>query len=222
MRRTGRVADPRGARAQMNTLTAHGRKIFFIGFNRCGTTALHRMLARSGVNSMHFRVRNGPHLTSVMFNNFSLNRPLIAGLEEYEAFSDMNLQRKGLFLEGHRLFRQLHGDYPSSYFILNTRDRERWIESRRNHAAPGGTMVDYVRGVTGQSADEVLTQWRVQWDAHHAEVEAYFVEQDARFLKFDIEADSVSRLAEFLAEDVALNTDQWKRRNAGVAAAGVA
>ncbi len=65
-------------------------RIVFIGFNRCGTTALHRLLAKSGVNSLHFRVRNGPHLAGRLFTNLSLDLPLLTGLEDYEAFSDMD------------------------------------------------------------------------------------------------------------------------------------
>ena len=61
-------------------------KIFQIGFNKCGTRTIHRYLARNGVRSLHW---DAGRLAKRMYANLAEGRELLAGYEEFDAFTDM-------------------------------------------------------------------------------------------------------------------------------------
>ena len=70
-----------------------------------------------------------------MYANLAEGRELLAGYEEFDAFTDMEyLDEFGTtYLEGYKLYPHLAAQYPNAVFILNTRNREDWIRSRLVH-----------------------------------------------------------------------------------------
>lgn len=191
-------------------------KIFFIGFNRCGTTSLHRLMARSGANSVHYRIRRGPKMAPRMFSNLSVGLPIMAGFEQFETYSDFNYMAAGMLLEAQTLYPALYEEYPDSYFVLNTRNREKWLASRTHFAVREATMLSYAQEVLDMSEPEVLALWTRQWDTHHSDVPAFFAARPkARFMIFDIESQPIGDLDSFLAADYTLQTEDWKWRNKG-------
>lgn len=97
-------------------------KIFQIGFNKCGTRTIHRYLARNGVRSLHW---DAGRLAKRMYANLAEGRELLAGYEEFDAFTDMEyLDEFGTtYLEGYKLYPHLAAQYPNAVFILNTSGR---------------------------------------------------------------------------------------------------
>ena len=103
-------------------------KIFQIGFNKCGTSTIHRYLRANGVKCVHW---DDGRLAQRMFANLANGDNLMAGYEGFDAFTDMEyIDQVGTLLEGYKLFPYLAAQYPDAVFILNTRDREAWIRSR--------------------------------------------------------------------------------------------
>lgn len=99
-------------------------KIFFIGFNKTGTTTIHHLLLHNRIRSWHSH--NWPRYS---------NLPVIARLvyARFDAFSDG---------EGSN-FRTLKKMYPSALFVLNTREEGSWIKSRLRHAFEGNPMTPF-------------------------------------------------------------------------------
>jgi len=189
-------------------------KVFCIGLNKTGTTSLHVLFRRSNLKSVHFGAQNRPNLAQCMFTNRELGRRLLVGYEDFTCFSDMNFLSRALYIDGNRLFRDLDREYPGSYFILSTRDRENWIKSRSQHQIPGKpSLMERFKKATGLNEDEVAELWCRQWQRHHAEVLAHFEGRDD-FMLFDIERDDPQKIADFLSPLATIDTRHWGKRNA--------
>jgi len=195
------------------------RKLFFIGFNKCGTTSLHRLMSRSGYSSVHWELPGGRFIAPTLFWNHQLGRPLLTGMERHDTFSDMYYQTEACCLEGNFLFRELHRQYPRALFVLNTRDREKWIQSRIRHApaSNGGQLVKRVQKMLGTSEESVLQAWRDQWDAHHTAVTDYFRDFPDQLFRFHLEEDKIEPLAEWVGDHGRpVDLEQWRRHNTTV------
>lgn len=81
-------------------------KIFVIGFNKTATTSLHYLFLRNGKKSQHEKKWN---------------------LEKYDCFSDGDTKTINVV--------NLYEKYPSSIFILNTRNLRHWLTSRFKHGS---------------------------------------------------------------------------------------
>ncbi|NKX44094.1 glycosyltransferase family 2 protein [Roseicyclus persicicus] len=184
--------------------------IFFIGFNKCGTTSLHGLLIGSGIAAHHWQARGRKNLAQVMQMNRALGRRPFFGFEKVVGFSDMTYADRGMFLEGCLHFDELHRAYPDAYFVLNTRPEDRWIRSRLNHG--DGSLLARTMAATGLSREEIVESWTQLFRAHHARVESHF-KGHPRYLRFDIENDPVSSLAGFLAPRFELDISKWQKLN---------
>ena len=113
------------------------RRIFLIGFNKCGTTSFHDYFKANNIDSIHWRANT---LALALESNLKANRRLLSEIDSWTAYTDMicipgspwgksNSDNSNL-IEGCEYFRELHQDYPTSLFILNTRDPFHWIRSR--------------------------------------------------------------------------------------------
>jgi hypothetical protein len=187
-------------------------KVFVIGFNKCGTTSLHAFFLRGGLKSVHWRTpHHKTHIAEVMFSNLSLQRPILQGIDRFDAYSDMVYLSDTIHLEGNALFRQLDRDYPGARFILNTRDKTRWIDSRLRHF--GGSFLRTCCACYGTDRDGTVDVWSRQWDAHHADVRAYFQDRPADFLEFDIETGDIAAVIAFLDHLPGLEPAHWQQMN---------
>ena len=170
------------------------RKIFQIGFQRCGTTAITRFFQRNGVAAIHY---DGGRLGRRMARNLADGLPLISGYERYTVFTNMEYSERDHWFEGFRYWRALMTTYEDSRFILNIRDRERWCRSlfALGHANPD-VMLPYFRARYGTAKFETLAEiWRCDWDSHHRDVIAGIPPE--RLLVFNIEKDPPTLLARF-------------------------
>jgi hypothetical protein len=172
-------------------------KIFQIGFNKCGTSTIHRYLRANSVRSVHW---DEGRLAQRMFANLANGDNLLAGYEAFDAFTDMEyLDAKGTFLEGYKLFPYLAAQYPDAVFILNTRDREDWIRSRLRHS-DGGYAMRHQAFYQTRSDHELAEIWRMDWERHHRRVMEFFSGKPQRFFVCRIETDLPQLLNERLPE----------------------
>jgi hypothetical protein len=173
-------------------------KIFQIGFNRCGTASIHHYLVANGVRSVH---QDEGRLVQRMFANLANGDDLLAGYEEFDAFTDMEfLDSSGTYLEGYKLFPYLAAQYPDAVFILNTREREAWIRSRLAHGRKISYAQRAMRHYNVNTIDALTDLWRADWERHHHRVTEFFAGKNYRFFVLRIETDLPHLLNERLPE----------------------
>ena len=187
-------------------------KIFQIGFNKCGTKTLHHYFSRNGIKSVHW---DEGRLAQCMFANLAAGKNLLAGYEQFDAFTDMEfLSKSGTYLEAYKLFPHLASQYPKALFILNTRDRESWIRSRLQHGKnlsyAHRSMLHY--DVT--SIQDLADRWRIEWERHHRQVMVFFAQKAFRFLVCRIETDLPYLLHDALPE-CRLNSMHYRVKGRG-------
>ena len=203
--------------------------IFFqIGFNRCGTRAIHNFFGASRIPSVHY---DSGSLATTMFDNLDKGRYILEGYKQFRAFSDMELLTHDRYLEAYRLYPQIMDQVPDAKFILNVRDPDRWIISRLNHpqrAPPLAQKFVYRRKTVLPSiyyekykachglsdVYDVATHMRAEWDSHIAAVQDTIQAND--LLVFNIEKDSPLALCRFvgLGDSAARHYRQANRTDA--------
>ena len=169
-------------------------RFFQIGFKKCGTSAIAAFFNRSGIPCVHW---DHGKLALTMRANMRAGNRILKGYEQYRAFTNMDYVAADDCFEGFRHYTRLLEDYPEAKFILNTRDREKWIRSMLAHGSMAGTSrVRFYEWKYGSSAPEKLAGiWRKEWDEHHSKV-IDEVPADL-LLVFDIESDPPERLCRF-------------------------
>lgn len=189
------------------------RFIFVIGFNRCGLTSLHMMLRAGGIRCIQNQANDSDAvLGTTIAANLSAGRPLMAGLQRYTAFLDMGLVTPEVVFEGCKLFWQMHAEYPGSYFILNTRPLENWVDSRAMHM--DGVYAECYADAFGYDEIKIQQVWRKQYLAHLSDVREHFAGDTEKFLEFNIEQDDPQKIADLLSPDFKVNPGDWGHWNA--------
>jgi hypothetical protein len=190
-------------------------RVFVIGFNKCGTRTIHHYFESNGYRSAHW---DKGELAATVFRNLIDSRPLITGYEAYSVFSDMECISGRFAMEAYKLYPYLSTAYPDSLFILNTRDVDKWIESRLGHG-DGGYANKWKRIFKVKSNAELIRCWREDWERHHHNVERYFAGSPFRFLKFNIETDLPEKINAVLPE-YRLDVAKFERRGGRASAKG--
>lgn len=193
--------------APLITRRARLTRIFQIGFNKCGTRSLYRFLQRSGIPSAHFG--KGMLAVGLKQNIDAGRKPLAGRFQDHVGFTDMQQVTRDYVIEGVRYFRQLHAYYPDSYFILNTRDKDGWIQSRLRHGA-GHYARRYQRGLKLETVDEVVAAWSEDWDRHHDEVVDFFADKPNQLLVYDIKTGDPQEIVRFLAPDFLTRVEDFR------------
>lgn len=165
-------------------------RVFQIGFNKCGTSSIHATILAAGHRSLHFK--KGEIARTFCLRKMNKKRLIPKKWNNVVLFSDMEDHFEGHY--AYMLFKILDKQYPGSKFILNTRNRERWIESRIKHR--GYLEVDKKR--RKMSTVSIIALWKQQWDFHHSDVLSYFKNRPQDLLVLDIETCDGRELARFL------------------------
>jgi hypothetical protein len=198
------------------------RKIFQIGFNKCGTSSLHALFAHHvnpPVLAMHW---DDGTLAKAILDGMRLGTRLLPEkYDEYTFFSDMECVFKSagkmecFFAFKH--FAELDRQYPGSRFILNTKDADAWVRSRMRHRF--STLLDedgnvekcdysYAEQVlhwlnaSGRnlSKDNLGAFWKKERKQHHAKVLTYFKNRPDDLLVFDFDTDPFSKFTAFFSD----------------------
>lgn len=163
-------------------------KIFCIGFNKTGTVSLYSALNQLGFKGIHGAWSNHKKVEKALVENKKL---LHYFPDNFTHFSDLDIIKDN--------FKILDYQYPKSYFILNTRDRGKWLVSRRKH------LEDYHKNMhnnkyakTWEWVTKTEEEWLQEWDNHHTDVIDYF-EGKKNLLVIDITSgDGYLKLCNFL------------------------
>jgi hypothetical protein len=189
-------------------------KIFLISFNKCETATFHRFFEANGIKSRHHGSNNPRRNLSLnIYRNFLLGRDPLTNINEFEAYTDLNFVNEEIVIEGARFFEYLHRHYPDAYFILATRDVDRWVASRMSHGR-GDFARRFATFLKLDDFDALKDIWRTQFLAHNSAVRRYFGERPgARFLDFPLETGTAEEVAEFLKPDFVTDPALFKTQN---------
>lgn len=193
---------------------ASTRRIYVIGFNRCGTRSLTTAFKQAGIGCVHWD-RNKLMLAILSDLRRKGKIDLTKHYPGSNAFLDLiHVPEHGepgdhVLSEGTLFHQQLIDSDPDAYFILNTRNIEDWIASRCRHL--NGTFLTIYRQHLSRihnrnyTVDDVVLEWRRMWHQAHADILNRFQrEPELRSLVFDIERTPFSSLKQFLAQDYSL------------------
>ena len=98
-------------------------RVFAVGFNKCGTTSLHHFFGAAGPRSLHWRENADAKPSALeMQANLMAGRRIMAGFEDYQAFSNLDYFCEHKHIEIGRHFRVLMDQEPDARFILNVRE----------------------------------------------------------------------------------------------------
>jgi hypothetical protein len=186
------------------------RKIFCVGFNKSGTTTLHRIFT----DQLSLRSAHNPRWTDW---SIAKNKPL---LDRHQAYSD----------GGFPSIKNLDQLYPQALFILNTRPLKGWIVSRhkavqRSRAAvrwaltkylPLGWIAGTINGWVLDNSGAAMLQWIRIRNSYHAHVIDYFKDRPGQLLILNIEdPDFAISLGTFLGVESALSSEIANRDGQG-------
>ena len=181
---------------------------FAVGYRKAGTTSMHGFFNKVGILSIHHD-RNGG-LGRRMEENQRDGLPLFTGYHErYRAFTNAEYYDQNGYYLGFKQYRDALETYPNMKFILNTRNRDRWLRSVSHHINRSWDNNEpYLLGEFGSNSLDVWLEGIAQdWDNHHRDVVAAIPSD--RLLVFNIEDDDPRILCKFLglSDDKAVH---WK------------
>lgn len=186
--------------------------VFVIGFNRTGTTSLHKFFQANGFPSIH---HDDGRLAKTMLENCCNDRKVLAGYDrKFRVFSDMTFRNRRIRFEANSLFRAMDADYPHSFFIYNTRNLQDWLNSRASlHTlSQGETAMQFeLRQHKTNDPQRVFDKWARQRQTFEIELRDYFA-GNPRFLEVDILDPLLpDKIASFLG--MPLEKAHWRRYN---------
>lgn len=190
-------------------------KVFAIGFNKCGTTSLTHLFRSAGHRSIHNGTKNSNgkivRLAEQMFLNRAAGNKLLRGMDNAVFYSDMESVNSTWCLNAITLFRDLDKHYPGSKFILNLREKEKWLRSRANFR-DGQYLEVSCRAHGLQDSGEMRKFWASEWDSHLEAVRNYFSDRKDDFLEFDIEGGDIDEFCDFF-DGYGLDPKHWTAKN---------
>ncbi|MBL8200800.1 MAG: hypothetical protein JNK40_07500 [Chromatiales bacterium] len=190
-------------------MPARCNRIFNIGLNRAGTTSLTEALCLLGFRAVHHK-HNRVRLYDIMRANGRARRPVLHGLDMYDAFSDF---------AGHEFYRVLDRQYPYSRFILTTRELESWLDSRERKVAKNLASPDY--HYSFRTVDR--PGWTKNREDYLASLDRYFAGRPGDFLVINIPAgEGWEKLCAFLGVPVPDQPFPFRNRLAPVAESSAA
>ncbi len=214
--------------------------IFQIGFNRCGTSSIAYLFEQNGYSAAHWNkgtIAVGIELAKIK------GESLLSYCPKYDLYTDMEkvnmwrlpklkwrypifrkyLKEAELDIQTHppiyafKYFKTLYEQYPGSKFILNTRDKQDWLNSRLNLNLKNN-RITYRSCRCGDnihnSEEELMNCWSNEWDEHINAVTEYFSDKSNDLLLFDIQTDSPQKFTDFFS-DLELDLTHWEKRNQG-------
>ncbi len=192
-------------------LVSHLPKVVQIGFNKCATRSLTELFAGSGHKAAHHKFRkpfrSSQNIAQLVLANKTAGRRMFAGFEDYDFYADMVWQSDAESYEAFKDFDLIYRDYPDTFFLLNHRDRENWINSRMKHGH--GDFVTRVMAEHGfETREECAEFWRRDWDEHLSRARSFFAEKPGQLIEFNTDKDSVDDLITAFP-DYKLQADAW-------------
>lgn len=178
-------------------------RIFQLGFNKCGSQTIHNFFWMNKVRCLHYGNKSGSIASRIKINSDN-GVPLIgAEYDEFSGFFDMEdpYANPPIYI-ALTMFKQLDAQNPGGRFILNTRTKENWINSRCAHVdqTNGKRYVEVLSENCNITVDEMKIRWSLEWDLHHTAVLEYFKDRPGDLLVYNIETDRPEKISKFFKD----------------------
>lgn len=151
------------------------QKIFFIGFNKTATSSFHDFFINNKYRSVHW-MHNDKKVINIMLNNIKNNRNILFNVN-YRVYLD--------FMHDQHLdiYKELYKQYPNAKFILQLRNKEKWIASRLN-AGGGNYIIHYNKYCSDKdlTVPEVVKLWSEVYDQHINDVKDFFSDKNNLYI----------------------------------------
>lgn len=186
--------------------------LFIIGFNKTGTTSLHRLFQKAGLRSVHW---DEGKLAKAMIENVLNSKPVFAGYDQkFEVFSDLVYRTDSFWFEGNSLFWHMDSDYQGAKFLYNTRNMEDWLTSRCRHSelVEKQTILELHKKILKtEDVQHIKNYWKKCRLRLEEDLGNYFKGRD-NFLELNIEdKDFVRKLSTFV--ELELDPSSWIKFN---------
>jgi hypothetical protein len=128
----------------------------------------------------------------------------------YDFIGDMegNIDNKIYYFAFLDSYKLLDLYYPDSKFILNTRNKENWINSRLKHYDEND--INLQKKI--YHYNDIIELWSYQWDRHHNNVMSYFKNRQKDLLIFNIETTDARSIINFLP-NLSFSTANFQQKN---------
>lgn len=188
------------------------KKVFIIGFNRTATKAIHTLFKKSGYNSAHYSLRDMTTGDSIiiaqqMKKNLEEYKPILYGMEHIQVFSDMFWHRDDEWIDGNKYYKELYNQYPDSLFVINTRPKDTWLESKRTHK--DGAYIQRCMKYHNLNEEEMLEWFAKDRQQTEEEMQLFFYKQSKVCTIFNVEREDISKLTYFLKPHFFLREKDW-------------
>ena len=185
--------------------------IFVIGFNKTGTRTIHNFFEKNGILSIHWDYNK---LVDTFEKNIKENKKLLTNgiyyknnkeytYDEIIVFSDITKITENKDPKDY--YKLLDQQYPNSKFILNIRNVDDWIRSRKNH----DTILERQMKYFQTSEEEVEIIWTKMFYDHYSDVLRYFENRPSDLLIFDLDKDKCDKIIDFFKDTFVLNPEYW-------------
>jgi hypothetical protein len=164
-------------------------KFFIIGFNKTGTTSIDSFFQSYGFKTIHWK-SGDRYLAQQIEVNVQRSDFILKGIDNFDVYSDFTFVSDDQAIEGNRYFRQLHSEFPSAFWILNTRSMQGWILSRLRHPK----FAERYTKALGMSIIDLVAYWEKLKVSRESEIREYFMGNE-RFVEFDIDRETFTELA---------------------------
>lgn len=183
-----------------------GTYIFIIGFNKTGTRSLAHFFNQNGIPAIHY---DQGKLMLTLLENIRSGRRIFHGYDrKYRVFTDVVFSTERHRLEGNKYFREMYHDYPGSFFILNNRTTEAWIESRIKHGN-GSLLERQLSALNSKDRNDAIDLWKHEKLRHENDVREFFRADPDHFLEIQIDDPEVpTKLSKFLG--IAADAEKWE------------
>ncbi|WP_299322646.1 sulfotransferase [Parasphingopyxis sp.] len=190
------------------------KKIFNLSLNKCATGTFHRFLEGNGIKSCHNGgKKKAANLAIHISNNFFSGLDPLRNIDQFKGYCDINYLDSSTFYEAASLFEYIHDHYPDSYYLLVTRDVDKWINSRFVHGN-GSFARRYKEALSIDTDDELASIWKNSYLAHSRKVIEYFsAAENSRFLHYELESAQPEIISEFLSPDFDTDPALWGHHN---------
>mmetsp|Transcript_1004 Transcript_1004/g.1941 ORF Transcript_1004/g.1941 Transcript_1004/m.1941 type:complete len:264 (-) Transcript_1004:259-1050(-) len=186
--------------------------IIVLGFNKTGTTTLHRWFEANGIRSLHHGGYHRKNNVAARIARNIENRTLaLRGMEHFEAFSDLSYTDNKTTIDGNRYYIELFESYPDAYFILNHRPVDEWLLSRQRHS--NGTLMERSKRIHGLTTDEILDLWRDVYASRLRDIRSFFSDKVAHFLDIEMNNETAAKITAFLKPHYDLSPNLMRRHN---------
>lgn len=182
------------------------KKVFQIGFNKCGTKFLTELFKINGLPGVHWAA--GALAENIAYSKAAGQPPLSQWCKDFILFTDMECVHKfdQPMIESFKDYQFLDNSFPGAIFVLNTRNVDDWLVSRYTHQ--GGAYAKFHALHLGVSIPDLAEVWYEDWHAHVTSCREYFRGRN-EFVEIDIDVTKPNDYQEIFSKwfDVSLCPD---------------